>query len=170
VYANLLYILVPIPIPLTSVLILVVDLGFELIIALTYAWDPPENRRGLMKLQPRKPVTPASIERLRQKESNTGDQQLDEQKSAFSKWMPKFVADMFESSEEETLVDGNLLMWAYVEAGTIQTIGCLVAFFVALYYHRGITPWDATNYAEVWEKEPIQLANGFWLVSDGVTM
>ncbi|KAJ3078622.1 hypothetical protein HDU99_000469, partial [Rhizoclosmatium hyalinum] len=64
VWANLFYIIIPVPLPLSSILILVVDLGFELFIALSYAWDASENPAGLMKLPPRKPVTPESIERL----------------------------------------------------------------------------------------------------------
>ena len=38
-----LYIAVPLPLALSSILILVVDLGFDLILALSYAWDEPEN-------------------------------------------------------------------------------------------------------------------------------
>jgi sodium/potassium-transporting ATPase subunit alpha len=47
VIPNLLYVIVPIPLPLSAILILVIDLGFELIVALSFAWDPPESEEGL---------------------------------------------------------------------------------------------------------------------------
>ncbi|KXN64943.1 hypothetical protein CONCODRAFT_44889, partial [Conidiobolus coronatus NRRL 28638] len=65
VLPQLLYVIVPIPLPLSSILILVVDLGFELFAALSFAWDKPETQTGLMKLPPRKPVTAKSVERFR---------------------------------------------------------------------------------------------------------
>lgn len=49
VIPNLLYVIVPIPLPLSAILILAIDLGFELIAALSFAWDPPETKEGLMK-------------------------------------------------------------------------------------------------------------------------
>lgn len=51
VIPNLLYVIVPIPLPLSAILILAIDLGFELIAALSFAWDPPETKEGLMKVR-----------------------------------------------------------------------------------------------------------------------
>jgi sodium/potassium-transporting ATPase subunit alpha len=34
-----------------------------------------------------------------------------------------FWEDLFESSESETLVDGKLLSYSYIEAGLIETMG-----------------------------------------------
>ncbi|KAH6576032.1 hypothetical protein BASA60_004692 [Batrachochytrium salamandrivorans] len=65
VWANLLYIVVPLPLPFTAIQIIIVDLGFELFLALSYAWDLPESKIGLMKLRPRKPVTPETIIRTK---------------------------------------------------------------------------------------------------------
>ena len=48
-------------------MIVSVDLGFELCMALSYAYDQPENRAGLMKLAPRKPVPEESVRKLRAK-------------------------------------------------------------------------------------------------------
>jgi sodium/potassium-transporting ATPase subunit alpha len=50
VIPNLLYVIVPIPLPLSAILILAIDLGFELIAALSFAWDPPETKGGLMRV------------------------------------------------------------------------------------------------------------------------
>lgn len=51
VIPNLLYVIIPIPLPLSAILILAIDLGFELIAALSFAWDPPETKEGLMKVR-----------------------------------------------------------------------------------------------------------------------
>ncbi|KAG1348857.1 hypothetical protein G6F62_003745 [Rhizopus arrhizus] len=157
VIPNLLYIIVPIPLPFSAILILVVDLGFELFAALTFAWDVPETKEGLMKLPPRKPVNPASIDRHRralirreryvQLDGETGEEihpgffrrfynTLHEWTSA-GYWKEKF-----EKTEDEVLVDFPLLSWSYLEIGIIEAIGSLVSYFVVLWYH-GITPYDA---------------------------
>ncbi len=66
VIANLCFVIVPVPLPLSPVQIILVDLGFELAIALTYAWEVPESKeQGLMMKLPRKPVTHRSIELLK---------------------------------------------------------------------------------------------------------
>jgi sodium/potassium-transporting ATPase subunit alpha len=70
VVVSLLYIVVPLPLPLSPLLALITDLGYELFIVLTYAWDKPESQKDLMKLQPRKSVTSKSIERLRREALN----------------------------------------------------------------------------------------------------
>ncbi|KAI8822055.1 uncharacterized protein EV422DRAFT_550424 [Fimicolochytrium jonesii] len=61
VVPYLLYVLVPIPQALTSIQILAVDLGFELFMTISFAFDPPEDAELLMKLPPRRPVTQESI-------------------------------------------------------------------------------------------------------------
>ncbi|KAF2093002.1 P-type cation exchange, alpha subunit of ATPase [Rhizodiscina lignyota] len=161
VIPNLLYVIVPIPLPLSAILILVIDLGFELFAALSFAWDPPETKEGLMKLPPRKPVTAESSDIFRRRalrrtrshfdeesgviitpESQTKLQRLLYQvRDVFTKdwWKEKF-----EGTGGEVLVDGPLLSWAYLEIGTIEAIGALTAYFVVL-YRRGITPADAKN-------------------------
>ncbi|TPX60133.1 hypothetical protein PhCBS80983_g01998 [Powellomyces hirtus] len=167
VLANILYIIVPLPLPMGSMLILVTDLGFELPIALSYAWDPPESKTGLMKLSPRKPVTPASVERLKRKqlEAEANGPPVDiESGTAGSKtiggrisglvrgvasvFTARFWRDKLERTEEEVLVDRQVLSWAYLEAGVITTLGCLLTYFVGQYYHdkrctpRSISPDD----------------------------
>ncbi|KAI0236150.1 hypothetical protein L0F63_004266 [Massospora cicadina] len=69
VIPQLLYIVVPMPLLINPLLILSIDLGFELCLALTYAWDQPETATGLMKLPPRKPVSEASVARFRRLKS-----------------------------------------------------------------------------------------------------
>ncbi|CAG8703075.1 9822_t:CDS:1, partial [Funneliformis caledonium] len=156
VVVSLLFVVVPIPLPLTPILILLTDLGFELFLALSFAWDKPESDTGLMKLPPRKPVTATSIERIRRHALNrtptitdpeTGhhvtpskvSQILHTMKKPFTK---TWWSDLLEGSEGEALVDAKLLRWSYLEIGVIELIGALVAYFVVLNYH-GITPRDA---------------------------
>ncbi|TPX30672.1 hypothetical protein SmJEL517_g05824 [Synchytrium microbalum] len=179
VYANLFFLLVPLPLPLSSVLILVVDLGFELFIALAYAFDPAETKTGLMKLRPRKPVTPASIARFRRDEgrklrasASDADKKpgiiehtIHHLKSMKRMFTRQYWSELMEDKEEEVLVDQSLLAWAYLEAGTIQTIGCFVSFFVVQYYYFGITPFDLQQNATDWGKADIPLARGGILTS-----
>ncbi|KAF9097246.1 hypothetical protein BGX27_000988 [Mortierella sp. AM989] len=159
VIPNLLYVIASIPLPITSMLILVVDLGFELIISLTFAWDQPESKTGLMRLPPRKPVTPTSIERRRRLAAHALPVVIDAESGKEIK--PTFMArfrhefksiftsaywhEKFESTEDEILVDAGLLSWAYLEIGIIETIGALVTFFVVFYKEGGYTPAEAVR-------------------------
>lgn len=124
----------PLPLPLSTILIIFIDLGFEMCMALSYSYDPPEVPGALMKLAPRKPVTETSLARLK---SRAGEQCV----SFKTKLIRKF-----EKKEEENLVDAPLLSYSYMEAGTIQTIGCLVCYFWAMYYHYDITPSQVVKY------------------------
>lgn len=49
--------------------------------------------------------------------------------------------DAMESNDGETLVDSKLLSYAYLEAGLIEMLGALVAYFV-VFYKSGFTPGD----------------------------
>ncbi|KAI8604404.1 hypothetical protein EDD21DRAFT_394570 [Dissophora ornata] len=154
VIPNLLYVIASIPLPINAMLILVIDLGFELLISLTFAWDQPETSTGLMKLTPRKPVTPASIERKRRMDSRALSPIVDPESgeeiapSGWSRFQHEFKSmftgvywrEKFEHTDEEVLVDGGLLSWAYLEVGMIETVGALVTFFVVLYKEGGLTP------------------------------
>ncbi|CAG8753261.1 35611_t:CDS:2, partial [Gigaspora margarita] len=156
VITSLLFVVVPIPLPLTPILVLLVDLGFELFIALTFAWDKPESKSNLMRLPPRKPVTPESIKRTRLRalrrtpsitDPESGQPASSSKISQFFQNLKKpftrtWWSELFEGSNGEVLVDGNILSWAYLEIGIIEAIGCMVSYFVVLYQH-GITPYDA---------------------------
>ncbi|CAO3698712.1 hypothetical protein G6F70_003584 [Rhizopus microsporus] len=156
VIPNLLYIIVPLPLPLSAILILVIDLGFELFAALTFAWDVPETKEGLMKLPPRKPVTPDSIDRYRrylhrrQRYVQYDESGEEVRSNVFRRMYNKlhelttaaYWKEKFEKTDDEVLVDLPLLSWAYLEIGIIEAIGCLTAYFVVLWYN-GITPYDA---------------------------
>ncbi|KAF9361530.1 hypothetical protein BGX26_002035 [Mortierella sp. AD094] len=159
VIPNLLYVIASIPLPISAMLILVIDLGFELLISLTFAWDKPESKSGLMRLPPRKPVTPSSIERRRRLATRALAPVIDTESgeevkpSFFARFQHEFKSmfsavywrEKFESTEDEVLVDAGLLSWAYLEVGMIETIGALLTFFVVFYKEAGITPAEAVR-------------------------
>jgi sodium/potassium-transporting ATPase subunit alpha len=182
VMATLLYIIVPIPLPLSSILILVVDLGFELFAALTFAWEVPESKTGLMAMPPRKPVTPESVERLMRIQ---GRKPQAIQHVETGEWVApsKFanfkhsVAMIFDrgawrdyfNAEGEELVDANLLSWAYLEIGTINTIGSLLIYFVILYANN-ITPFDSRQMAKVTDPMYFTPRSPSYTTAAGVTL
>jgi sodium/potassium-transporting ATPase subunit alpha len=156
VIPQLLYVCVPIPLPLSAIMILVIDLGFELFAALSFAWDPPESDEGLMQLKPRKPVTERSILSLKRRalrrtrtllrdpETNEviGPSRLQRLKAKIKAPFTRvFWEDKLEPTEDETLVDGKLLSYSYLEAGVIEMLAALVAYFVVFYKH-GFSPAD----------------------------
>ncbi|KNZ44478.1 hypothetical protein VP01_911g1 [Puccinia sorghi] len=160
VIPQLLYVIVPIPLPLSAILILVIDLGFELFAALSFAWDCPESSEALMTTMPRKPVTDRSIMQLKKKalrrtrtnqmdveagndkpQSHLGEtlrNAVENVKKPFSKW---WWDDLLEKSDGEALVDGSLLSYSYLQAGMIETVGCMMAYFVIFNYNH-FTPRD----------------------------
>ncbi|EFP77177.2 hypothetical protein PGT21_010835 [Puccinia graminis f. sp. tritici] len=160
VIPQLLYVIVPIPLPLSAILILVIDLGFELFAALSFAWDCPESSEVLMTTMPRKPVTDRSIMQLKKKalrrtrtnhmDVEAGNEKpqsrighalrnaVDNVKKPFSKW---WWDDLLEKSDGEALVDGSLLSYSYLQAGMIETVGCMMAYFVIFNYNH-FTPRD----------------------------
>ncbi|KAK7024036.1 cation-ATPase-N domain-containing protein [Favolaschia claudopus] len=156
VIPQLLYVVVPIPLPLSAILILVIDLGFELFVALSFAWDKPETIDGLMRMTPRKPVNERSIlsikrKALRRTKTLRRDPETQEviPPSKFSVLMSKFKKpftreyweDATEPTDGETLVDSKLLSYSYLEAGVIEMLGALVAYFV-VFFKAGFTPHD----------------------------
>jgi sodium/potassium-transporting ATPase subunit alpha len=148
-------VVVPIPLPISAILILVIgefvliihiafflmlpetDLGFELFVALSFAWDRPETADGLMHMQPRKPVNERSISTLKRRalrrtktlRRDSETQQVippgrvENFMTALKKpFTREFWEDRLESSDDERLVDSGLLSYAYLEAGIIETM------------------------------------------------
>ncbi|KAI0093821.1 aminophospholipid-transporting P-type ATPase [Irpex rosettiformis] len=156
VIPQLLYVVVPIPLPLSAILILVIDLGFELFVALSFAWDQPETKDGLMRMTPRKPVNQHSISTLKKKALRRTKTILRDPEtnqvippSRYSVWKTRMAApftrdfweDRLEQTDDETLVDNKLLSYAYLEAGLIEVLGALVAYFV-VFWKSGFSPSD----------------------------
>lgn len=169
----LLSVVVPIPVALNALQILVIDLGFEMFAALSFAFEVAENGNAMMKVPPRKPVTPETIRKLKAREARkkanslTGDQDQETGDVVMPPFHRRFAhgckllftrsfwADKFEKPDGEILVDLNLLSWAYLEVGVIQFIGAMTTFFVVLWAAKSpstglpfnITPSDSVTLA-----------------------
>ncbi|KAI8923004.1 hypothetical protein BC831DRAFT_473406 [Entophlyctis helioformis] len=183
VVPYLLFAILPMPPALTSVQVLIIDLGFELMASLAFAFEPAESMKDLMAMRPRRPVTAASVAMLRQAviekqeagllpttataflhaaihgdaavaqardelngraagdlDDNDGDEDPDKfqlpsmwkryaheakRMTRWSYWVQLFAPP----PGGEILVDADVLCWSYLEAGVIECVGCLVAFF-----------------------------------------
>ncbi|KAF5344223.1 hypothetical protein D9756_011250 [Leucocoprinus leucothites] len=156
VIPQLLYVVVPIPLPLSAILILVIDLGFDLFLGLTFAWDRPETDDGLMRLKPRKPVNDRSVLSLKKRAlrrvKTLGRDTESQERTSFSRirqwisWLKApftkaFWEDLLEETDDEKLVDRNLLSYSYLEFGIIEAISGMVAYFV-VFWKNGFTPSD----------------------------
>lgn len=165
----LLYVIVPIPLTLTAIQILFIDLGFEMFASLSYAWEPSECPELLMQLQPRQPVTEESIEKKRrlalQKQKNgmlpppppdvDSEEYFDEFKvpGRFRRYYyeiqcmfySQYWIDLFYNYNGEVLVDAEVLIWSFVEAGLIECSGALITFFSVLYFKWNVDPGTAVS-------------------------
>lgn len=155
VIPQILFVVVPIPLALSAILLLVIDLTFELCVALSFAWDKPETADGLMRTNPRKPVTEKSIMALKKRalrrnlkvarRKSMGPQSILQRRlyaigsklrTLFSR---DFWTDMWEDTGKEILVDRKLLSYSYLEAGAIEALAALVSYFV-VFWKNGLTP------------------------------
>ena len=53
----ILFVIVPIPLTMSSPQILTIDLGFELLFTLSFGWEPAEDPSKVLRIPPRKPIT-----------------------------------------------------------------------------------------------------------------
>ena len=53
----ILFVIIPIPLTMTSTQILTIDLGFELLFTLSFGWEPAEDPAKVLRSAPRKPIT-----------------------------------------------------------------------------------------------------------------
>ncbi|KAI8829923.1 P-type cation-transporting ATPase [Chytridium lagenaria] len=177
-----LYAVVPLPIMISSLQILAVDLGFELIAALSFAWEVSESEASLMKVPPRRPVTPESIQRLRQRQADQAKDAMnagleDDTKSGLFFNMIGSLRMLFNAGwwkralarpEGDILVDFNVLSYVYLEVGIIEYLGCLTAFFLTVYYSRDssgdlykVTPADVYQISSTVTNGFLSSANDF---------
>ena len=66
----------------------------------------------------------------------------------------QYWIDLFFNHEGEVLVDTEVLLWSYLEAGVIECAGALTTFFAVLYVGFGIDPATAAS---------AQSAGGFFM-------
>lgn len=154
VLAFVFFIILAIPLPLNSILILLVDLGSELGPALSFAFEPPEN--DLMLVPPRKvlcqPKPSTDIE------SGHPPQREGKLRRLWNRVMGPFKRD----DTGEVLVDWDLLFWSYVQGGLIESAGCFGAYLIVLALAN--VPFDMlVGSAKTYWKEgapPLRLTDG----------
>ena len=213
-----LYVVVPIPLPITPTQILAVDLGFELLMTLSFAWEPAEDEHILLSIPPRRQVTLQSSRAAHERLKNTASSSqfnlassrvnlssgvgagrgggggpsdliklsklspngrrayeestellnassndniqkdfqnlnnrlhsryanyLNEAKElADKKFWANYIKewrDMAWNTTGERLVDGEVLIWSYIEAGLMEVAACLCTYFAIFWFQFGVS-------------------------------
>ncbi|PVV01056.1 hypothetical protein BB560_004542, partial [Smittium megazygosporum] len=142
---QILYILVPFPVIIGALQIIAIDLGCDLLNALSYAWEPSESNESLMKLIPRNPVTMRSIMQLRERNERHAFEIDPETNKPYPKSTIKkivdtikgpftrlFWQDITEKKYGDSLISGDLLLYGYIELGIIMTVGCFITWILVL--------------------------------------
>lgn len=160
--AFIVFVLIGIPAPISSILVLLIDLGTELGPAISYAFEYPEG--DLMLVPPRKVLTtekpkePKSkkrlnlFERLILRDDSVQRRLTQDQEQAtieeehqpmvvavpinelvwYKRWFIKSRAFFIQDYTGETLIDNDLLVWCYFQGGIIEAIGCFSAYLIVL--------------------------------------
>lgn len=168
--AFIVFVLLGIPAPISSILVLLIDLGTELGPAISYAFEYPEG--DLMLVPPRKvlttekaakPKNPKKRMRLFDRlilrdstiESNattttiTTNENQDQveivavplnELAWYKRWLIKTRAFFVQDYTGETLIDNDLLLWCYFQGGIIEAIGCFSAYLIVLAIEK--VPFD----------------------------
>ncbi|RKO97786.1 aminophospholipid-transporting P-type ATPase, partial [Caulochytrium protostelioides] len=144
-------ILFGLPFSLTFLQILVVDLGFELFLTLSFAWDPVEDQAAMMTMPPRRPFNPDLLRpgrRRRCDQPRTGPERRcsgsvagREQRRNQATAQPlhrihgrvtndAYAATLLAGTAHNALVDRELLYWAYLEAGMLEFCAAYLTFLV----------------------------------------
>jgi sodium/potassium-transporting ATPase subunit alpha len=128
--AFFVFIIFNIPLPLNSILILLIDLGTELVPALSYAYEAGDS--DLMLMPPRKVLCTEGKSNARFDSERGGVAGEDRAKTAVEKVIRAIKKPFARNETGEVLVDSDLLIWSYLEGGVIVTIACFVAYFLSL--------------------------------------
>lgn len=144
ILAFVLFVLLGMPLPLSPMLLLFIDLGTELGPAISYAWEPPES--DLMLIPPRKVLgvdnlgAPAAAPKSKCSAAFTFDPDNSSKNSLVRIWnwyvLRPFsaISKKFHHVETgEVLVDDELLVWCYLLGGIIEAIGCFLTFLFIMY-------------------------------------
>jgi sodium/potassium-transporting ATPase subunit alpha len=168
IFAFIVFVLLGIPAPISSILVLLIDLGTELGPAISYAFEYPEG--DLMLVPPRKVLTTEKpkaskkpkrrmrlFERLLASEGHRQEQTAIVREGEtiepvevivipvnelvwYKRWIVKSRAFLIQDYTGETLIDNDLLVWCYFQGGIIEAIGCFSAYLIVLAWER--VPFD----------------------------
>jgi sodium/potassium-transporting ATPase subunit alpha len=148
--AFIIFVLLGIPAPISSILVLLIDLGTELGPAISYAFECPEG--DLMLIPPRKVLT-TEKSKIKERKLNLFERlilrnnppaadpvQVTEEIAIiplnelvwYKRWLIKTRAFFVQDYTGETLIDNDLLLWCYFQGGVIEAIGCFSAYLIVL--------------------------------------
>lgn len=132
VAAFLVFITTAIPLPVSSLLLLLVDLGSELGPALSFAFEPAEG--DLMLVPPRKVLCVEKSKILVGTELKTAisPNQINRQLPLWRRITLKLRATFTSEETGEALIDYDLLFWVLLQGGVIEALGCFGAYFIVL--------------------------------------
>lgn len=131
VLAFLVFLILSIPLPLSAILVLLVDLGTELAPAMSFSAELPEG--DLMLVPPRKVLTTAERASAGQPLHVVVEEQPVVGARGFLKRAWTKFTDQFKREETgEVLVDNDLLLWAYLQGGMLEAVGCFGAYLAVL--------------------------------------
>eukprot|EP00475_Leptophrys_vorax_P005425 TRINITY_DN13281_c0_g3_i2.p1 TRINITY_DN13281_c0_g3~~TRINITY_DN13281_c0_g3_i2.p1 ORF type:complete len:620 (-),score=194.27 TRINITY_DN13281_c0_g3_i2:53-1783(-) len=145
IWPFLLFIAGGLPVALSSLLILFIDLGTELLPAISLSFEPPE--KDIMAVPPRKIVTADDVGFIISPEEAVDMArvpsfiiQTAEVPYAPKKWWEFWKDDVDEDKDlkakrkknkaGEKLVDVPLLFWSYLQAGLLEAIAGFCSFFI----------------------------------------
>ncbi|KAM0688020.1 hypothetical protein COBT_000723 [Conglomerata obtusa] len=129
----LLYVSLGMPSPMSSILLMFIDLFTESLPAIFLAFEPTEG--NIMIELPRKLPK---------------NKTLDTNFSLFTQFR-KLMKKLTNSKTGESICDINLLCWAYFEAGILIALGALGAFFATL-YKEGVPIFYFTKSSQLYFK------------------
>jgi sodium/potassium-transporting ATPase subunit alpha len=157
VSAFVFFIILAIPLPLNSLLILLVDLGSELGPALSFAFEPPEN--DLMLVPPRKVLCQhPKPQDLVDVEANAARGKPGKMRRLWNRIKKPFKRD----DTGEVLVDSDMVFWSYGQGGVIESLGCFAAYLIVLAWYK--VPFGMLlGSAKIYWKEgapPLRLTDG----------
>lgn len=129
IVAFLFFVALAIPLPVNSLLVLLIDLGSELGPALSFAFEPAEG--DLMLIPPRKVLCQTKYPVFCDPESNVPVTNL---KHPGTLWgvVQKCKGLFTRKGTGDVLVDGDLIGWSLFQGGVIEAIGSYSAYVIAL--------------------------------------
>lgn len=183
VMPYLLFVVVPMPLAITPTQMLMIDLGFELILTLSYAFEPAEDEELIMSMPPRRTISnhdngkndllqspsiendnhrdiTESVQNLNidapQKEHiNLLGGRLQARYGTYFKTLTGYTKKSYWVSQYqefraiatvnngERLVDGEVMLWSYLEAGIVEFLGAFVTYLAIFWFEFGVTAGDA---------------------------
>jgi sodium/potassium-transporting ATPase subunit alpha len=153
VVSGLIFIIFMVPLPLGALLILIYDLLIEVMPAISFSFEPPEN--DLMLVPPRKILTDSKSKSTnRDPESNQA-----RRPGKIKRFFETIKSPFIQNSTGEVLVDNDLLLWCYLEGGIIESAACFAGYLIALVVLHVPLNASATTYFKV-NAPDLVLTNG----------